>query len=94
MRPNIDSDILSFYKEELAQAGDNINFVSLSSKAKGISKIEVLRQLVDDSVECYRRGFKLLQASPKALDAYKSYCAGYIKFHTFSPRYKLDQLRL
>jgi hypothetical protein len=66
----------------------------MSAKAKGISKLEVSRQLADDIVESYRRGVRLLQSSPKALDAFKSYSVGYIAYHALSPRYKLDQLRL
>jgi hypothetical protein len=92
LRPGIASDLLSFYKEELE--GEDINFVSMSAKAKGISKIEVLRQLADDHVECYRRGINLLQSSPKALEAFKNYCAGYVTCHAVGPRYKLDQLCL
>ncbi|KXN91883.1 Trichodiene synthase [Leucoagaricus sp. SymC.cos] len=89
---NHTNDLFSFYKEELDR--ESLNFVSMHAKAKGITKIETLRQLADNAAECYRRGTELLQSCPEALKAFRNFCVGYIGFHALSPRYKLDQLDL
>ncbi|KXN81005.1 Trichodiene synthase [Leucoagaricus sp. SymC.cos] len=86
------NDLLSFYKEELA--AESANFVSMHARAEGVSKIEALARLADSTAACYHRGIKLLQSRPEALNAFKSFCSGYIGFHALSPRYKLDQLNL
>ncbi|KAJ3562901.1 hypothetical protein NP233_g9290 [Leucocoprinus birnbaumii] len=86
------NDILSFYKEELN--GESVNFVSISANAKGVTKVEALKQLADHTAGCYQRCSKLLQSSPEALSAFRDFCVGEIVFHFLSPRYKLHELQL
>ncbi|KXN84673.1 Trichodiene synthase [Leucoagaricus sp. SymC.cos] len=86
------NDLFSFYKEELA--GETVNFVSLYANAHGIPKLDALKRLAEETAQCYQRGSQLLQSHPEAWKAFRATCAGYIKFHASSPRYKLDQLNL
>ncbi|KAF9442113.1 terpenoid synthase [Macrolepiota fuliginosa MF-IS2] len=86
------NDMLSFYKEELR--GETLNYISLIAGSNGIAKLEALKKLANETAECYERGCRLLESCPKALNAYRSFCVGYVEFHALSVRYKLDQLDL
>lgn len=86
------SDLLSFFKEELA--GETINYVSISANASGISKVQVLKELADETVQFYQRGSRLFQSAPEAWKAFRGFTAGYVGFHALSIRYKLGQLNL
>ncbi|KXN81471.1 Trichodiene synthase [Leucoagaricus sp. SymC.cos] len=86
------NDLLSFYMEELT--GNSANCVSMGAKSKGITKIEALKQLADLAADSYCRGSKLLQSHPRALDAFRSFCAGYVGSHAIGTRYKLAELGL
>ncbi|KAF9442329.1 terpenoid synthase [Macrolepiota fuliginosa MF-IS2] len=86
------NDMLSFYKEELR--GETLNYISLIAGSNGIAKLEALKKLANETAECYQRGCHLLESSPKALNAYRSFCVGYVGFHALDARYKLDQLNL
>ncbi|KAF9442328.1 terpenoid synthase [Macrolepiota fuliginosa MF-IS2] len=89
---NHTNDLLSFFKEELDS--ETVNFISLSASSNGITKLEALRSIADRTAQCYERGSRLLEASPVAWKAYRSFCVGYIGFHALAGRYKLDQLVL
>ncbi|KAF9449632.1 terpenoid synthase, partial [Macrolepiota fuliginosa MF-IS2] len=84
------NDLFSFFKEELD--GETVNYISLSAGSNGITKFEALRKLANETAECYERGYRLLETSPDAWKAYRSFCVGYVAFHSLSVRYKLDQL--
>lgn len=47
------SDILSFYKEELA--GESDNFIHLQGTAHGKDPWEVIQEIVEESVQAFRR---------------------------------------
>lgn len=86
--------MLSFYKEELA--GETVNLMSLSANSRGISKLEVLQKLADETAAHYLRGSELLKRSDAdTWGCYRSFALGYVEFHFFNAeRYKLDQLGL
>ncbi|KAF5346860.1 hypothetical protein D9756_010553 [Leucocoprinus leucothites] len=86
------NDLLSFYKEEFE--GESVNFVSMSAKENGNTKVEALKQLADATAECYERAVQLLQSSPEALNAFRGFCIGFVAFHSLSVRYKLNNLDL
>lgn len=88
----LSSDLLSFFKEELA--GETLNYVSMSAKANGINKLQALKKLADETAQCYQRASQLLQSIPEAWDAFREFAVGYVEFHVLSVRYKLDQLDL
>ena len=58
------SDVLSFYKEELANDQNNlINFISIST---GTPKIDVLKQLTEEALECDREVMRILEGTGDA----------------------------
>ncbi|KAK0217873.1 hypothetical protein IW262DRAFT_1495266 [Armillaria fumosa] len=84
------NDILSFYKEEVA--GEELNRVSLLALCDNSTKIDVLRQLVDSTVEAHNNISDILKPNEEALDAYLSFSDGYIWAHAQLSRYRLKEL--
>lgn len=84
------SDVLSFYKEEIA--GETVNYISNSAKGRGIPKMTAFQELVDDVVRADTRVCKILEADKEAHDAWQSFKAGYVWFHTSFDRYRLTEL--
>ncbi|KAK0501358.1 hypothetical protein EDD18DRAFT_1458870 [Armillaria luteobubalina] len=84
------NDVLSFYKEEAA--GEELNRVSLLALCDNSTKIDVLKQLVDSTVEAHNNILDILKPNEEALDAYLSFSDGYIPGHTKVPRYRLNEL--
>jgi len=87
------NDLFSFFKEELA--GEEYNYVSMSAATRGLTKLEALRKLAEENVQCYTRASKLLASEPAAWKAFRGFCVGYVGFHALSlVRYNLNQLNL
>jgi hypothetical protein len=86
------SDILSFYKEE--KAGDDMNYVSLLATTRKITKLQALRILVDEGIAAHERIVRILAPSKEASDLYQKFCQGYLGFHVYTERYRLDELAL
>ncbi|KAK0446774.1 hypothetical protein EV421DRAFT_1791273 [Armillaria borealis] len=84
------NDVLSFYKEEVA--GEELNRVSLLALCDSSTKIDVLRQLVDSTVEAHNNISDILKPNEEALDAYLSFSDGYIWAHAGLSRYRLKEL--
>ncbi|KAJ3766430.1 terpenoid synthase [Lentinula raphanica] len=85
------NDILSFYKEELAE--ETVNHISLIAFTRGCSKSHAFHLLVHKTVEAHEKITHILESAPKALDAYRSFALGYIDFHiTLDSRYHLNEL--
>ncbi|KAF8638694.1 hypothetical protein AX17_002016 [Amanita inopinata Kibby_2008] len=87
---NFINDIFSFYKEELVH--ESVNCISNIARCSGRSKLQVLRDLADESVEAHKEILAVLSQSPEALKAFQHFCTGYVYFHTSSPRYKVSDL--
>ncbi|KAM6496564.1 Isoprenoid synthase domain containing protein [Amanita muscaria] len=87
---NVINDIFSFYKEELA--GESINFVSTMAESSKKTKIEVLQQLADETVETYKEVTSILSGSAEALQAFEDFVQGYLYFHVANKRYKVAEL--
>lgn len=83
------SDILSFYKEELA--GETNNFVHDRSRVTGKDIRIVLQDILDDVVAAVARARMILQGQ-KEKEIWEQFLAGYVAFHFLSPRYKLASL--
>ena len=88
----IPSDILSFYKEELA--GETVNRVHLIAKCKGVPQAQVLKDLVDDAVNAHHRVLDILRPHTIAYESYLAFSQGYIGFHAGHQRYRLNELHL
>jgi len=86
---NIVSDILSFYKEE--KKGESANYVSFLAASRGITKLDALRDIIDETVNVHHNILKSLKDHPEAYEAYINFFHGYVRFHS-SPRYKLDEI--
>ena len=86
------SDVLSFYKEELA--GENGNYISLEVSQREQDKIPVLRDLARDVSLCVSRVTNILEgSSSEANAAFQCFIGGYVSFHTsFDSRYHLNDL--
>lgn len=86
------SDVLSFYKEELA--GETINFISTQAKFRQKSKIQVLKDLADDVFECHNRILRTLEEKdPRVKIWYEQFAQGCFYFHTsLDMRYRLSDL--
>lgn len=88
------SEVLSFYKEQLAN--DNTNHISLTVSLRGWTKLEALQDFADSAVRSSRATEAILSAHPEAYEIYtKSFLPGYMGFHAAAmERYKLNDLEL
>ena len=84
------SDILSFYKEELA--GETDNLVHMRSRISGESPLATLRQLCWETEEQFRRAYETLSPSPETQAIWKGFLVRYTQFHTSTTRYRLQEL--
>ena len=85
------SDVLSFYKEQIA--GDTANYISVLSQRQGVSKMTAFQQLVDKTVRLAAQVGKILEVHQEAHDAWQKFKAGYIGLHTsMEGRYRLGEL--
>ncbi len=84
------SDVLSFYKEEIA--GEETNLVSTTACSLGLKKSIVLRDLANDVIEADKNVTAMLGGDAAVLKAYKDFAERYIAFHTSYTRYRLDEL--
>ncbi|KAJ3754703.1 isoprenoid synthase domain-containing protein [Lentinula raphanica] len=73
------NDILSFYKEELAE--ETVNHISLIASARGCSPRDAFQSLIDETVEAHQKITHILEPDPIALDAYRKFAAGFVYFH-------------
>ncbi|EKM53546.1 uncharacterized protein PHACADRAFT_125341 [Phanerochaete carnosa HHB-10118-sp] len=83
------SDILSFYKEELA--GDTKNFIHDRARVTGKDTRTVVVELLEDVVAAVHRVREILEGE-KEREAWERFLSGYIAFHLLTPRYQLATL--
>ncbi|KAI0080878.1 terpenoid synthase [Panus rudis PR-1116 ss-1] len=83
------NDLLSFHKEE--QSGETNNYVHQYSRAHTKSIPEALRCITDEMVGCVNEVRRLLGAGPER-DAWDAYVLGYVRFHIYTPLYKLEDI--
>ena len=57
-----------------------------------MSKIDVHRQITEEALQADSNILELLEGNREARDAYMSFRAGYVAFHTCLPRYRLREL--
>jgi hypothetical protein len=84
------SDVLSFYKEELA--GETSNFISLRAKINKTSKLEELKTVVNDCVSAYRQIEQLEHDFPATCGPLAPSWPAYLRSYLSVPRYKLLEL--
>ncbi|EMD37274.1 hypothetical protein CERSUDRAFT_113927 [Gelatoporia subvermispora B] len=83
------NDIMSFYREE--SVGEEGTYITDRAYASGKSHLEVLRDVVDDTVAVASRVRKLLGEGP-ARDAWDVFVKNYIAFHVSTPKYRLREI--
>ena len=83
------SEILSFYKEQ--KAGEEHNYVSHFAVTQGMTKEQVIRHLVDETITLIDRVRDLVDG-PVEKHAWDSFVAGFCQFHLTSPRYRLHEI--
>lgn len=83
---------MSFYKEELA--GEEVNMISIFAASHGLSKIQALQRVADDTAEAHGRITRLLALHSNTYEAWTRFQPGYIGFHAGLARYKLHELGL
>ena len=83
------SDVLSFYKEELA--GERDNYVHDRALVTDKSISTVLTELVSELVESIERARSILKGD-KEKEAWERLLAGYVAYHYTTPRYRLAEL--
>ena len=83
------SDILSFYKEELAN--ETNNFVHDRARVTGKGIKAVLQDILEEVINAVTRAREILQGE-KEKETWERFLSGYVAFHFLSPRYKLETL--
>lgn len=83
------SDILSFYKEDLA--GDTSSYIHARARVTGKSLHDTLSEVAREVVAALERVKKHLGEGP-ARDAWDSFERGYVSFHLHNPRYRLREV--
>ncbi|KAJ5185518.1 Trichodiene synthase [Penicillium cf. griseofulvum] len=86
------NDIMSFYKE--VGETDNFNFVANSARCKGLSQIELLRKLCDDTSDVIRTLRTLGKAHLEVSKAVEAFVPGYVTYHLTQARYRMEDLDL
>ena len=70
------------------------NHISTLAARTMKSKLEVFGELTEAAIGLYKRIVKILEGSPDAREAFGHSVAGYVRFHTSSGRYQLEDLDL
>ncbi|KAH0578710.1 hypothetical protein H2248_003838 [Termitomyces sp. 'cryptogamus'] len=88
---NLGNDVLSFYKETLANETDN--YIHCRALVDGKSIDDTLNDISRDTIAAYSRVSTVLQSqSPPAYELWKTFANGYISWHFDAPRYRLKEL--
>lgn len=86
------NDIMSFYKEIVEM--DNCNFVTNSARCKGLTEVEFLRKLCDDTSDVIRTLRMLGKAHPGLSKVLEAFVSGYVVYHLTQTRYRMEDLDL
>ncbi|KAG5728716.1 Trichodiene synthase [Termitomyces sp. T112] len=90
---NLGNDVLSFYKETLANETDN--YIHCRALVDGKSVDDTLSDISHDAIAAYSRVSTVLRSkSPSAYESWKTFANGYISWHLDAPRYRLKELEI
>ncbi|KAJ3013106.1 hypothetical protein NUW54_g1682 [Trametes sanguinea] len=84
------NDVLSFYKEELAQ--ETNNYVHLRAAAEQAPSLSILRTLAEEVVETKRRLDRLVEDDAELAALWRGYVQRFLEFSVKAPRYRLLEL--
>ncbi|KXG46760.1 Trichodiene synthase [Penicillium griseofulvum] len=86
------NDIMSFYKE--VGETDNFNFVANEARCKGLTQIELLRKLCDDTSDVIRTLRTLGKVHLELSGVVEAFVSGYVTYHLTQVRYRMGDLGL
>ncbi|KAL7893864.1 isoprenoid synthase domain-containing protein [Trichoderma sp. SZMC 28014] len=84
---NIVNDVISFYKELLAE--EKGNYIDMRAQRENITVLEALDTLADEGIQVRERVLKVLKDEPEYRANFDTYAKGITHFHTSSPRYRM-----
>lgn len=79
-----------FHKEEVA--GETRNYVHNRANCEGRKAPAVLRDVVTETINAYKRASEVLKESSEYAEAWRAYMKGYVAMHFLNDRYKLLEL--
>ncbi|KAI0467287.1 isoprenoid synthase domain-containing protein [Xylaria cf. heliscus] len=86
------NDILSLYKEECALETDN--YMHSRASYEGVGIYEVLRQVIEETVDAHRRIALVLEGKKPYAQFWNDHVLGFVAFHKTTERYRLQDLGL
>jgi hypothetical protein len=86
------NDIMSFYKE--VGETENFNFVANEARCNGLTQIELLRKLCDDTSDVIRTLRALGKAHTELSKVVEAFVSGYVTYHLTQARYRTGDLDL
>ncbi|CAI7588280.1 unnamed protein product [Penicillium glandicola] len=86
------NDIMSFYKEMLEM--DHYNFITNSARCKGLTQIEFLRKLCDETRDVIRTLRMLGKAHSGLSKTVEAFISGYVTYHLTQTQYRMKDLDL
>ncbi|KAK8044072.1 terpenoid synthase [Apiospora rasikravindrae] len=89
---NINNDVLSFYKEEVA--GESTNYIHNRARCERKDPLTTVREVKQEVVDCVRRVNRILEGREPYWQAWKIHMTGHVAMHTVNPRYRLAELGL
>ncbi|KAK7943893.1 terpenoid synthase [Apiospora aurea] len=89
---NINNDVLSFYKEEIAD--ESTNYIHNRARRERKDPLAVVREVQQEVVDCVGRVNCILEGREPYLQAWRVHMTGHIAMHTVNPRYRLSELGL
>ena len=84
------SDILSFYKEELA--GEEHTLVHMRARTSGKDVLTTVADLCVETEESVKRISQTLAPAPDTQAVFQGFMVRYLQFHTSTSRYRLREL--
>ena len=83
------SDVFSFYKEEIAQ--ETANFIHERAAVTEKDAFSALSDVAEEAVGTVLRVRSILEGE-KEKEAWERFMAGYTSWHRYSPRYRLNDV--
>lgn len=87
---NIANNVLSFYKEMLAE--ETGNYIDQRAQREECDVLTALQKVANEGVEARERVLAALAHAPQYQDNFKAFAKGFVHFHTATKRYKLQSL--
>ncbi|KAJ5951015.1 uncharacterized protein N7479_009428 [Penicillium vulpinum] len=86
------NDIMSFYKEMVEM--EEFNFIQNSARCEGLTQLEFLKKLCDDTSDMIRNLRTRGKAYPGLSKVIEAFLSGYVMYHMTQTRYRMDDLDL